>query len=219
MSYSIEFSSFPDFAGNLSAPNTFSNNLLDNIAAYSAKPYIRVGGNTEDFAVFDPSLEVAEVGIVNATISPDYPTTLTIGPAYFESYQTWPGVKFIHGFNQGKNSTAERIALLESVPYACEALRGRLAYWEFGNEPDLFRPQGARRPADWKEPQYVAEWLKWTRAIRAAMKGPCPDLATDAEYKYIAPSFAGSTNSLETVIAFEDGLDTDKDIALTSFHK
>ena len=31
VSYSIEFSSFPDFAGNISVPNTFSNNLLNNL--------------------------------------------------------------------------------------------------------------------------------------------------------------------------------------------
>jgi len=33
VAYSIEFSSFPDFAGNLSSPNTFSNNLLNNLGA------------------------------------------------------------------------------------------------------------------------------------------------------------------------------------------
>ena len=44
LSYSIEFSSLVDFAGNLSAPNTFSDNLLNNIAHYAgSKPLIRVG--------------------------------------------------------------------------------------------------------------------------------------------------------------------------------
>lgn len=47
--YSIELSSFPDFAGNLSNPNAYSNNLLSNLAVYSgSKPLIRVGGNTQD---------------------------------------------------------------------------------------------------------------------------------------------------------------------------
>lgn len=51
VSFSIEFSSFPDFAGNTSHPNTFSNNLLNNIGNYTGtKPYIRVGGNTQDYA-------------------------------------------------------------------------------------------------------------------------------------------------------------------------
>lgn len=48
VSFSIEFSSFPDYAGNKSNPNVFSENLLNNIAAYQGvKPIIRVGGNTQ----------------------------------------------------------------------------------------------------------------------------------------------------------------------------
>lgn len=51
VSFSIEFSSFPDFAGNLSVPNTFSNNLLNNLGNLAgSKPIIRVGGNTQDYA-------------------------------------------------------------------------------------------------------------------------------------------------------------------------
>jgi hypothetical protein len=48
VSFSIEFAFFPDFAGNLGHPNTFSDTLLENIKEFSGtKPYIRVGGNTQ----------------------------------------------------------------------------------------------------------------------------------------------------------------------------
>lgn len=48
VSYSIEFSSFPDFAGNKSQPNEFSYNLLKNLKSLQGSfPYIRVGGNTQ----------------------------------------------------------------------------------------------------------------------------------------------------------------------------
>jgi len=48
VSFSIEFASFPDYAGNLSHPNLYSDNLLENIAAYQGvKPIIRVGGHTQ----------------------------------------------------------------------------------------------------------------------------------------------------------------------------
>lgn len=48
VSFSIEFSSFPDFAGNSSLPNKFSKNLLDNLGKLQGgKPHIRVGGNTQ----------------------------------------------------------------------------------------------------------------------------------------------------------------------------
>lgn len=44
VSYSIEFASFPDFSGDKSAPNTFSNALLSNLGHLTGtKPYIRVG--------------------------------------------------------------------------------------------------------------------------------------------------------------------------------
>jgi hypothetical protein len=48
VSYSIEWAHFPDYAGNKSQPNDYSENLLNNIAAYQgAKPVIRVGGETQ----------------------------------------------------------------------------------------------------------------------------------------------------------------------------
>jgi hypothetical protein len=48
VSFSIEFASFPDYAGNLSHPNLYSDNLLNNIAKYQgSKPVIRVGGKTQ----------------------------------------------------------------------------------------------------------------------------------------------------------------------------
>lgn len=223
VSYSIEFSSFPDFAGNISAPNTFSNNLLNNLGEFAGtKPYIRVGGNTQDYAIFNSSLNVASIGIFNTNISSDYPTTLTIGPAYFESYHTWPETKFTHGFNLGKNSTAARQALIDSVPYACKALEGgKLLHWELGNEPDLYKTssQGPVRPPTWNEQDYVDEWLHWSRAIRKAMEGACPNLASNKSYTYYAPSFAGTGNSLDPIITWEDGLDADKDIAVITSHK
>jgi hypothetical protein len=220
VSFSIEFSSFPDYAGNLSHPNNFSNNLLDNLAEYTKlKPLIRVGGNTADLAIFNQSLDTAIVGIVDPAKSPDYPTTITIGPAFFESYLTWPDTHFIHGFNLGENSTTARQALIDSVPFACKALGdGRLAYWELGNEPDLFN-RDSIRPPGWNESDYAQEWLTWSRKIRGAMQKSCPDLAVNDKYKYIAPSFAGTGNlGMDPILAWGAGLDTDRDIALISSH-
>jgi hypothetical protein len=48
VSFSIELAFFPDFAGNKSHPNVFSENLLNNLAdLQGVKPVIRVGGNTQ----------------------------------------------------------------------------------------------------------------------------------------------------------------------------
>jgi hypothetical protein len=220
VSFSIEFVFFPDFAGNSSHPNTFSSNLLNNLGRIQgSNPIVRVGGNTQDYPLYNASLPVPTYGIFNYNKSKDYPTTITIGPSFFDSYSTWPNTTFIHGFNLAKNGSVGLDSLLATVPLACKALKGgKLAYWELGNEPDLYKTsaQGVVRPASWNEQAYVDEWLGKSRAIKSVMAQSCPDLAN---YKWIAPSFAGTTNSLDPIITWQDGLDTDKNIALISSHK
>ena len=87
-------------------------------------------------------------------------------------------------------------------------------------QPDLFATsaQGALRPLTWNEHDYVDEWLNATRTMKPIIAQNCPDLATNASYKFYAPSFAGTNNHLDPIITWEDGLDADKDIALISSH-
>ncbi|PQE06039.1 glycoside hydrolase family 79 protein [Rutstroemia sp. NJR-2017a BBW] len=200
ISYSIEFAFFPNFAG--------------------SKPYIRVGGNTQDYALYNASLPYAVNGTINPAKSVDYPTTVYIGPSYFESYSTWPGVKYSHGFNLGLggNNSAGWKTLLDTIPLACKALEGgKLLMWEYGNEPDLFSTsaQGPVRPSTWNEATYVSQWLNGSRTIKAGVASACPNLAS---YGFMAPSFAGVNNHLKPITAWNDGLDVDKDIELFSSH-
>jgi hypothetical protein len=212
-------------AGNISSPNTFSNNLLQNIGQLTGtRPYIRVGGNTQDYALYNASLKEAINGTFDLARSPDYPTTIFIGPSFFESYQTWPNTKFSHGFNLGLggNNSAGWETLLETAPLACKALGGgKLYWWEYGNEPDLFSTssQGPVRPPTWNEPTYVEQWLNGTRAIKSQMAKACPDMVSNKTYGYLSPSFAGVNNHLKAAVAFADGLDADEDIKLISIHK
>ncbi|KAL3444834.1 hypothetical protein BJX65DRAFT_310424 [Aspergillus insuetus] len=219
VSFSIELAFFPDFAGNKTHPNHFSNQLLENLEKLQGKkPYIRVGGNTQDYALFDPDLKVATNGTIIPSISTDWPRILYIGPSFFESYSTWPGTKFIHGFNLGKNSTEDLKLLLDTVPLACEALQdGKLANWELGNEPDLFRTSGNGivRPGNWTEQAYVNEWQTKVEMLTQKMREYCPQLA---EKKWMAPSFAGVTNSLNPVVTWREGLNAKRNIALNSEH-
>ncbi|PSR87157.1 glycoside hydrolase family 79 protein [Coniella lustricola] len=224
VSYSIEFSSFPDFAGNNSVPNTYSNNLLNNIGNLTGtKPYIRVGGNTQDYALYNSSLDYALNGTFNYNLSSDYPTTIFIGPSYFESYAQWPDVKFSHGFNlaKGANNSAGWQTLLDTVPLACQALsHGNLYMWEYGNEPDLYSTssQGPVRPTTWNESWYVSQWLNGTQQIKASLQQSCPQLLANGTYGYLAPSFAGVGNHLKLPATWEAGLDKDQDITLLSTH-
>ncbi|KAH6657852.1 hypothetical protein BKA67DRAFT_656094 [Truncatella angustata] len=223
VSYSIEFSSFPDFSGNPENPNKFSNALINNIGyLQGSNPYIRVGGNTQDYAVYDENETLPLRGIVNATRSADYPTTITIGPSYFDSYLTWPKVKFAHGFNLGGNNDPRaHTTLNQTVPLACKVLsNGNLYLWEYGNEPDLFATssQGPVRPANYNESDYVAEWLEGTRTIGELLAQNCPESLGNDTYGYLAPSFAGTNNHLKASRTWSDGLNAGNNIRYFSSH-
>lgn len=173
---------------------------------------------TRDFALYDPDLKTQINGTVVPSVSKDYPYIISIGPSYFEAYNTLPGVKFSHGFNLGKNTTAAMDTLISTVPLACKALSNdNFAHWELGNEPDLFARQP--RPANWTDGDYVEEWLSKTRIIRHQLSKACPEMLTHGEYKYIAPSFAGTANLLDPVKTWEAGLNDDQDIGMNSMHK
>ncbi|KAK0632798.1 hypothetical protein B0T14DRAFT_419604 [Immersiella caudata] len=220
MSYSIEFSSFPDFAGNLSSPNRYSDVLLQNIAdIIGSKPYVRVGGNTQDYALYNASLPFALNGTYDIARSPDYPTTIFIGPSYFESYEVWNDVKFSHGLNHGLggNNSAGWQTLLDTVPLACKALKGKLYMWQYGNEPDLFSTSthGVVRPPSWNEKVYVEQWQNGTRAIKSLIQDHCPELLGNG---FLAPAFAGVGNTLKAPVAWAAGLNSNRDVTLFSTH-
>lgn len=181
-------------------------------------PYIRVGGNTQDYALYNASQKEALIGTVDPRRSPDYPTTIEIGPAYFESYNTWPGFKFSHGLNLGLggNRSTGWETLVETAPLVCKTLgNGKLYTWEYGNEPDLFSvsAQGPVRPSTFNESTYVWQWLNGTREIRSQVKKHCPNVA---EPKFMAPSFAGRFSEPKT---WQAGLNADNNVELFSTHK
>ncbi|KAL3427446.1 glycoside hydrolase family 79 protein [Phlyctema vagabunda] len=221
VSFAIEFAFFPDFAGNATSPNTFSDNLLNNIAEISGtKPFIRVGGNTQDYALYNSSLPVAVEGTYNYTASQNYPTQVTIGPSYFESYNTWPDVKFIHGFNMGlANTPVGWESLVQTISLACKALQnGNLLWWEYSNEADLYPTSPARilRTGDWNYTTFLDEWRNGTSAIKQEINASCPNLTSNASYGYVGPSYA--YRGLDPVATFENGLNENGSIKLITMH-
>ncbi|KAG9564011.1 glycoside hydrolase family 79 protein, partial [Aureobasidium melanogenum] len=220
VSFSFELSSWPDFAGNLTHPNDFSYNLLNNIGQLQGSmPIARVGGNTQDIAIFDASQKTGLVGVVRPNISADYPTIITIGPSFFDSYKTMPkGMRYTHGFNLGANSSAARAATFASAAYACKAIGDNLAYWEYGNEPDLFVASGYR-PLNYSDADYVAEWLNGTSHIEQVIQQACPSLQ---DTKFMAPSMAGvganGYMTLDPVKVFAEDLNADNNIGIISSH-
>lgn len=187
------------------------------------KPYIRVGGNTQDYALYNASLTYALNGTFNYTRSPDYPTTIYIGPSYFESYNQWPNVKFSHGLNLGLggNNSEGWQTLFDTVPLACTALGPEKLYtWEYGNEADLYASsaQGSIRPQPWNDSSYVSQWINGTHEILARLEEACPELVDPNLYGYMAPSFSGANRALDSVGTWVAGLNQDEDIKLYSKH-
>jgi hypothetical protein len=108
------------------------------------------------------------------------------------------------------------------VPLACKALSdGKLLWWEYGNEPDLYSTssQGPVRPPNWNESDFVTEWLNGTRVIKVEVEKACPEMDTNSSFGFYAPSFGGTNNHLKPVRTWNDGLDVDKVVKLFSSHK
>lgn len=175
-----------------------------------------------DYATFDAAQKQALIGSIDPSRSKDYPTTISIGPSFFDSYSTWPNTTFVHGFNLGKNGSVGHDTLVATVPLACKALSsGNLAYWQLGNEPDLYKTsaQGPVRPAWWNETDYVVEWLNKTRLTKQLVHESCPELISEGNFQFYAPSFGGTANSLNLVTTWAAGLDADGDVGCIDSHK
>ncbi|MCJ1403605.1 hypothetical protein MMC11_006828 [Xylographa trunciseda] len=212
VSFAIEFYFFPDFTGNVASPNTFSDNLLNNIGNISGtKPYIRVGGNTQDLAIYDAALPVA----TQATYIDGHPTDVSIGPSFFEGYSSFPGSKFIHGFNlkNATNSDTGWESLIDEVPVACKALDGKLVWWEYGNEPDLY----PRPTSTWNTSTYIDDWHNGTAAIQEQLSKSCPDMSSGGQYGFVGPSLLG-TNGLSPVELFKGGLNDNGEVKQYTMH-
>lgn len=217
LSYSIEFSWFTEFAGNASHPNSFTQNLIDNIGKLQGtRPHIRVGGNTQDKTTFFSDQQVGMIGTFEDDVSGDYHATVSIGPAYFESYHNFPNTTFVHGFNMasGSNSTEGLQNILEHARVACKEIGQQSYAWEYGNEADMF-PIHEYRTWEYSEQDVFNEWSIAVDAIHGAVAEACPELEP---LKYFAPSFAQSRRWLNSVDVWKAGFDKRDDVKAYVHH-
>jgi hypothetical protein len=113
-----------------------------------------------DYALLDGYLKTAFNYTKKA--SEIKPTILEYGGPFFESYQTFANTKFIHGFNLAKQGDGYRRNLYDGAIVACNALKGKLLYWELGNEPDMYSVQAGNlnanvRPKSWNDAAFASE--------------------------------------------------------------
>ncbi|KAF2226210.1 hypothetical protein BDZ85DRAFT_294536 [Elsinoe ampelina] len=211
VSYSIEFSSLFDYAGNRSNPNTYSLNLLNNIARLTGtKSVIRVGGATQDRTIFNPTQKQGYIGVIVPAISADFPGIVNIGPSFFESYQTWPGYTFTHGLNYGNLAVLN--STIASIPYACKGIPSLLAF-EYGNEPDLYILFRLRNATTWNDQYYVDEWTRTLGTLQSTITTSCPQFSSSLSL--YGPTFAGlrkgdinGLTTLDPTLSWRDGLST-----------
>jgi hypothetical protein len=123
-------------AHSLSYPNELSIKLLQNLFDISgAHPIIRAGGSTQNRCLYKSNQTVALIQRFSAS-SPDQPAALTIGPAWLESFQTFPkGTKYIYGLNFYDGDVGIQETLDEAIP-AYAALGDSIYAFEIGNEVD-----------------------------------------------------------------------------------
>jgi hypothetical protein len=215
LSISIEFSSFPAYAGNKSYPNTFSATLLNNLAqAQGARPVVRVGGESQDRALLagyiDTPFNESFVPVAEDDVLP-------FGRAFYESYLTFPGTRYIHGLNLARSNGGYRRNLCGSIIMACQVLKGGPTMsWELGNEPDLYHTttttidaQDQRvmvRTGIWDESTYVKEWIEVERDLRTELGFSCPEMTTPTAWRMVGPSFSGGNGGLDAQKAWDNGL-------------
>ncbi|KAH6609990.1 glycoside hydrolase family 79 protein [Trichoderma cornu-damae] len=213
VSLSFELIGFPTFAGTRSHPNSFSRNLIHNLAELQGSGIVvRVGGNSGDRAIYDSTLATATA---SACPNADPGAWQCIGTTFFESYGGFPaGTRYSHQFNLGAYNSSGWNTLQNTVPLACKALVGQLEYWEVGNEPDLFI--GSRRPSTYNASQYSTEWLNTTEHFESHLRRACPQLSHSI--KYIAPSLSSPGARLHIGDIFQDEGNATQKIIQVSVH-
>jgi hypothetical protein len=173
----------------LNDPTFFSLNntgLIREFKAISAHGVLRLGGNTSEFAYWQPTLSSPE---------PEHPKTRTVvgepKPQYYSvteeavrnlaAFLKETGWTCLYGIGMGTN-TPERAAA-EAV-FVAKTLGSRLQYFQIGNEVDMF-DRHLRDPKTWSAKTYLTEWLTLARAISARVpqaKFGMPDVAANVAW-------------------------------------
>ncbi|KAF1966097.1 hypothetical protein BU23DRAFT_518611 [Bimuria novae-zelandiae CBS 107.79] len=161
--FGIEPSNLFSFTGWNDA-NNFSIRLLQNLADYSgAPPHIRVGGNTQDYMIYDPDYQdfgwkrnpnISAQGAIAAD-------SMIIGPNYLAALDRFPAGTYI---TYGLNLAYKGSDYLDRIATHAEAVvnnlkNTRLYSFEIGNEPDLYLENGMRA-APWDGKIYTEEFME-----------------------------------------------------------
>lgn len=188
--FGIEFSNVFSFTGTAESPNTFSSNLLQNLKTVAGvAPCIRIGGNTQDNALYQSNFSAAEIG------RNQYPTLMpnvvgyvpfdndVYGPELFKALGTFPaGTQFIYGLNLAYDNSDYLDVITTTAKAVISALDGNVYSFEIGNEPDLYSSTAPYRIGqNWSGVSYVEEWVTRSAAIQSQV---CPYIHCETNHRF-----------------------------------
>lgn len=180
LSYEIKQLTDPSF---FSPANT---GLVREFKALSSHGVLRLGGNTSEFAYWQPTPSSPE---------PEHPKTREVeGEPKAQYYAVSEeavrnlagflkatGWSCLYGIGMGTN-VPERAAA--EAEFVAKTLGPNLQYFQIGNEVDLF-DRHLRDPKTWNTKTYLDEWLTLARAISAKVPNAVfglPDVASDVSW-------------------------------------
>jgi hypothetical protein len=160
--FGIEPSNLFSFTGG-DTTNQFSVKLLQNLADYSgAPPHIRLGGNTQDYMIYDANNQRfawnanknSQAQGVKAADS------MVIGPNYFTALDRFPkDTPVTFGLNMAYMEDDWETRIVQMAKAAVENIKKvKLYSFEVGNEPDLWL-QNMFRSGTWSGKTYTDQWL------------------------------------------------------------
>lgn len=160
--FGIEPSNLFSFTG-WNEPNEFSIQLLQNLADYAgAPPHIRIGGNTQDYMMYDPTYEDFgwrrnQRSTAQGVIAAD---SMIIGPGYLAALDRFPKDTFItYGLNLAYQGSDYEDRIVKHAQAVVDSLNNTKLYsFEIGNEPDLYMENGMRA-AGWNGQTYTTQFM------------------------------------------------------------
>lgn len=204
---------FQEYAGNLSHPNIFSRNLIDTIAERTGTAvHIRVGGTSGDKAAYVPTQNTSIV-LPSGAKPGSIPDGITLGPAWYEGFASFPGVQWTYMAHLALNGTDAENNAIAATREALKYIRHDLEALEVGNEVDLF--PGRVRPANYSVEDYIREWKNYTTAIN-------DQVLAGTEYAdsriFQAPVYANHRAPWLVSTTFEEGINNGNNIKSAALH-
>lgn len=204
--FGIEPSNLYSFTGGSKA-NALTNNLLSNLANLTgAPPHLRIGGNTEDYMIYDASMNdyVVETNPNPSGQGVYASDSMIIGPRYFEVINRFPAnTPITYGLNLAYQESDYIDRITTMAHQAVNRLTDvSLVSMEIGNEPDLYLQNMFRSDPQWGGQEYSQQWLTRANAVYNQVLKP-KGIASNFFEPACTASTIGTSFMIEDLVTFD----------------